>query len=1204
VCPGKDNRCQLWTFDCVSLLSTPNTRRLALDDTGALTTKNSLNSVRRQRKSKTSLFTSTRILSGEVLGGDKRGRGGCNRPVVKLPGDHTLCVTVDLDDRVDDCGPTVSPAPSSQAPVYRGDKIDTEEVGFNQIEAQEYHFGFDGFREGGNEYTFNFDELHDDKSIIGVGGRGPPGEAIPKDRRCDEPSESPSEAPSSMPSSSVPSARPSPSPTMLELDLKPTAQPITVEPSDQLSQIPSGVPSESPAPTICVGDVQVVPLDLNSTSMDFAKVVYIPIGAERVTIELLLFLPETCEEQMYIVIDDTVVDLGKTHRSDECTTTGTFDGISWSRTGLQSFDAHVDVAILTIPSSFFSEDGMLKFGMLKIDGVPVDDSCGLEVLRVTSHFNCAYPSSGPSFYPSVSPSLSSADPSADPTPGPTEKPSPEPTPQPTDKPTPGPTDKPTPEPTPQPTNKPTLEPTPGRPTHKPTPEPTPVPTPAPTDKPTPGPTNEPTPQPTNKPTAEPTPGPTDKPTSQPTNKPTPQPTPGPTNKPTPQPTPGPTDRPSASPSSSLSEPPSAPPSSSPTDCLELLEPQLVSTTGSGFHMPDDGVIDITSLDRDSVSFSISDFLSTNQTLTYVTVLYECADSSTACAIVSVTDGFGPFTAECFEGSTTVIVYVYLDGTEVPGSTQGRDACPEAGYDYFDDVVALEFELRCSYDDKCVPSAPPSESLYPRSSPQPTYKPTPEPTPQPTDRPTAEPTPGPTNKPTPKPTPQPTDRPTPGPTPQPTNKHTMEPTPQPTNKPTSQPTNKPTPEPTPGPTQKPTPQPTPRPTPRPTNKPTPQPTPGPTNIASPTGESPSSSPTDCLELLEPQLVSTTGSGFHMPDNGVIDITSLDGDSVSFSISDFLSTNQTLTYVTVLYSECADSSTDCAIVSVTDGFGPFTAECFEGSSTVIVYVYLDGTEVPGSTQGRDACPEAGYDYFDDVVALEFELRCSYKDKCAPIDDCLQLAEPELVNTTGSGFHMPEDGVIEITSVGGNSVSFYVSDFLRTNDTITFATVLYHNGGVSPVCAIGSVTDGFGPFTAECFQGFATVIIYVYLNGTEAPYYSTHGCDGCPEAGFDLDDLVVALQFELRCSYEDKCSTRGLTQFDKPALVPGPASSPASADDSSCSTEAEVVYEDFEAGFAFGWEGGMTDSSSHFTTFLVALAKAMFHQSRLKFQQTQTE
>jgi hypothetical protein len=300
VCPDEDNHCQLWTFDCASLPST-DARRLVVDDTRTLT-KNRLNSARRQRKSKTSLFTSTGILSGEV-GGDKRGLGGCNRPVVKLPEDHALCLTVDLDDRIDDCGPTVS-----QAPVYGGGKIDTDEVGFDEIEAQEYDFGFDGFREEANEDTFNFDGLYDDKSKIGGGGRGRPVEDLPKDRhRCDEPSESssegatdsplPSSMPSSMPSnepstspSSGPSVRPSSSPTSpteLDMDSRPDAKPTTAEPSDQPSLIPSGAPSERPAPTICVEDVQVVPLDLNSTSMDFAKVVYIPIGAERVTIELV-----------------------------------------------------------------------------------------------------------------------------------------------------------------------------------------------------------------------------------------------------------------------------------------------------------------------------------------------------------------------------------------------------------------------------------------------------------------------------------------------------------------------------------------------------------------------------------------------------------------------------------------------------------------------------------------------------------------------------------------------------------------------------------------------------------------------------------------------------------------------------------------------------------------------------------------------------
>jgi hypothetical protein len=302
VCPDKNNPCQLWTFACASLRST-DARRLALDGTGALT-KKKLNNARRQ----------------------------CNRPVVKLPEDHVMCLTVPVDD----CGPTVSLDGSSH-------------VGLDEREDPEYEIGFVGFREEGNKDEFNFEELQDDKSKIGEGGRGRPVEDRPKDRsRCDEPSESPSEGPtdgpvpSSIPSStpsiepstspsSDPSAQPSFSPTEVNKDSRPTAKPTNAEPSDQPSLMPSGIPSESPAPTICVEDVQVVPLDLNSISMDFAKIVYIPIGAERVTIELLLFLPETCEEQMYIVIDDTVVDLGETHRS-ECTTTGTFDGLSWSRT--------------------------------------------------------------------------------------------------------------------------------------------------------------------------------------------------------------------------------------------------------------------------------------------------------------------------------------------------------------------------------------------------------------------------------------------------------------------------------------------------------------------------------------------------------------------------------------------------------------------------------------------------------------------------------------------------------------------------------------------------------------------------------------------------------------------------------------------------------------------------------------------------------
>jgi hypothetical protein len=83
------------------------------------------------------------------------------------------------------------------------------------------------------------------------------------------------------------------------------------------------------------------------------------------------------------------------------------------------------------------------------------------------------------------------------------------------------------------------------------------------------------------------------------------------------------------------------------------------------------------------------------------------------------------------------------------------------------------------------------------------------------------------------------------------------------------------------------------------------------------------------------------------------------------------------------------------------------------------------------------------------------------------------------------------------------------------------------------------------------------------------------------------VVAYKVELPCidpggdCDSESGSARGLTQFDHLALL-GVSSIPASTYD-SCSTNAEVEYEDFEAGFAFGWQGGMTDASSRLTTFL---------------------
>ena len=82
--------------------------------------------------------------------------------------------------------------------------------------------------------------------------------------------------------------------------------------------------------------------------------------------------------------------------------------------------------------------------------------------------------------------------------------------------------------------------------------------------------------------------------------------------------------------------------------------------------------------------------------------------------------------------------------------------------------------------------------------------------------------------------------------------------------------------------------------------------------------PRSSPS--LSLSEAPTASTSdspgisfGSDFHLPKNGVITITSLDGDSVTFNISDFWTTNGTMRYMTVHDHE-VDDSPDCAIVSV--------------------------------------------------------------------------------------------------------------------------------------------------------------------------------------------------------------------------------------------------------------------------------------------------
>jgi hypothetical protein len=184
---------------------------------------------------------------------------------------------------------------------------------------------------------------------------------------------------------------------------------------------------------------------------------------------------------------------------------------------------------------------------------------------------------------------------------------------------------------------------------------------------------------------------------------------------------------------------------------------------------------------------------------------------------------------------------------------------------------------------------------------------------------------------------------------------------------------------------------------------------------------------------------------------------------------------------------------------------------------------------------------------------------------------------VNTTGSGFHLPEDdGVIEITSLlDGHSVTFIISDFFSANSTIVHVTVHYHEVDASPKCAIVSVSGEIDLFTAQCFEGIATVTVYVYLQGSEVP----ENGDACPEAAYEFDDLV-ALEFELPCSYDNsKCSAPPSSEpTHMPAIIDpdpdpptcGPTVSPAQAPDSSIDLDDAGFVEIEDWDYDFGLDG----------------------------------
>lgn len=245
-------------------------------------------------------------------------------------------------------------------------------------------------------------------------------------------------------------------------------------------------------------------------------------------------------------------------------------------------------------------------------------------------------------------------------------------------------------------------------------------------------------------------------------------------------------------------------------------------------------------------------------------------------------------------------------------------------------------------------------------------------------------------------------------------------------------------------------------------------------------------TDCYDRAV-QLVETIGTNMELPP-GTVTIQSVDAGSVTFGITQLWSENMSVGVY--YYTESGAPELDLSNNVDYAATNSYTARCFLGYAEFSIYAYASF-----------GCEAVCQPISADTIIYRFEVLCS------PCDEC--EAEANLVRQAGANLSLPAE-VVAITAQNVDTVDFDISQLWESvvsGDSVEMLAVHYYTTDSVPTCEQMNTTyDAVSSFSAQCFNGFAEVKIYVYAGS-----YAPDDCEACSSA--PAEDSVV-YSFELPC------------------------------------------------------------------------------------------
>jgi hypothetical protein len=256
------------------------------------------------------------------------------------------------------------------------------------------------------------------------------------------------------------------------------------------------------------------------------------------------------------------------------------------------------------------------------------------------------------------------------------------------------------------------------------------------------------------------------------------------------------------------------------------------------------------------------------------------------------------------------------------------------------------------------------------------------------------------------------------------------------------------------------------------------------------------PTDCYDRAV-QLVETIGANIELPP-GTVDIQDVNGGTVTFDITQLWSDEDGSMAMGVYYfTESGSPKLDLGNDVNYDVTKTYTAQCFKGYAEFSVYAYV-GADAPESECEAASQPISGDS--SDAVLYRFEVDCSSCDECE--------GEANLVRQAGTNISLPAE-VVEITAQNVDTVDFDISQLWKSvvsGASVEMLAVQYYTTDYIPTCEqMDTSYEAVGSFSAQCFNGFAEVMIYVYAGS-----YAPDDCEACSAPEGDS----VVYSFELPC------------------------------------------------------------------------------------------